>query len=202
LPNEVSLDQEQKEILIDLLDSLIFRQSFITMTFKFVHKGNTKNGGFLANLFTMMSTLSMNVIDESRLEGKSDLKKELRELNKIINEDKQPKKHYTISDLFRKKMRELEIQSDKESNDYFSNKKKLKANKIQGNITPDTSVFYIDYLTKLFSLIPLELLNKLKFLNYDAAVHLSHLTDRGRQFYVPMDNKYERFYLYRKNQSS
>jgi len=121
----------------------------------------------------------MNVIDESRLEGKSDLKKELRELNKIINEDTGSKKPYTISELFRKKkMRELEFRSDKETTDYFSNKKKLKANKIQGNITSNTLVFYIDYMTKLFSLIPLELLKKLELLNLPAVCVSKYMIDR------------------------
>ena len=115
LEKRLTLDQEEKEILFHLLESKIFRGYLALMTYQLVHKGNTKNGGFLADLFSRLAIWSMNVIDESRLkEGKPDLKKECRTLNKKINEAELSTDPYTIDVLFRKKTTELEIQYFKE----------------------------------------------------------------------------------------
>jgi len=190
-----NIKREEKEILFHLLECKIVREHLRLMTSMFVRNGNTKTGGFLADLFTRLAIIAMSEIDQSRLEeGKPDLKKECQKLNQEIDEKELSTEFFTVDTLFRKLMVNLDIQYFKELKNY-SNEEKLKKNKKNRSIDTNYLNFNMSYANKVFSLIPLELCEKMKFLNYPAASTISQITDRGRQFYVPVDEKMEKFIL-------
>ncbi len=175
---EVSLDQEQKEILFHLLESATVGGYLRLMTSELVQNKNTKNGGFLADLFTRLSMMAMGIIDESRLEQrKPDLKKECRALNEKINELELSTELYTIEVLFREKITELDIQYFKKLKNYVHYKEKLNANKKKMDSDTQYLLFHVNYMNKALSLVPLELLKKLQFLNYIAAMVSNRIMD-------------------------
>jgi len=183
--NGIFLLREEKEILFHLLESKIVRGYFRLMTSKFVQNGNTKAGGFLADLFTRIAIRAMMTTDQTKLEKK---KSDLEKGDELSN------KFYT-ADTVKKMVMELDIQYFKKLN-YFSNKEKFKT-----DLGMDAAylIFHINCIKTVFELIPIELLEKLKFLNYLAAVFDSQITDGGRQFYFHVDDKWEKFNLYRWN---
>ena len=94
----ISLYYEEKEILNDLLCSLSFRNYFIVTTSKNVSDGDSKVGGFLALMCTVMALNAMWVINESKLN------------KKIILQDNSGNSHT----VFRGKITKLDIQHYKD----------------------------------------------------------------------------------------